>query len=81
MFKSLINVDKRPSDKEFTVVYAVISDSVGDELYLPFFSRVNINNAVKTLTGFGYNVELLKIKVSSNFAKTRIAPPGKQKKL
>ncbi len=60
--KNLIEVDSRPVENDFTIVFAIISDSEGDDLYLPFFSRVNINNAAKILVGFGYKVELLKIK-------------------
>lgn len=80
-FNELINVEKRPDDKEFTVVYAVISDSEGEDLYLPFFSRVNLNNTAKTLKGFGYNVEVLKIYVDDIYSKTKKSPPGKTKKL
>jgi len=79
-FNGLINVDKRPAEKEFTVVYSIISDSEGDDLYLPFFSRVNLNNTARTLKGFGYNVELLKIHVNDRYAKTRICAPDKKSK-
>lgn len=77
-FDALINVAARPKEKEFTVVYAVISDTPG-ELYLPFFSRVNLNNTRKVLEGFGFNVELLKIDVDETFAKTKICPTPKPK--
>ena len=80
-FNSLINVDKRPDEKEFTIVYAVISDSDGDDLYLPFFSRVNLNNTARILKGFGYNVEVLKIHYDDIYAKTKKGPPAKAKKL
>jgi len=79
-FNGLINVDKRPDEKEFTVVYSVISEAEGDDLYLPFFSRVNLNNTVKTLMGFGYNVELMKINVNDRYAKTKICAPKKSKR-
>jgi len=78
-FDGLIKVEQRPAEKEFTVVYAVISDSEGDDLYLPFFSRVNLNNTARTLKGFGYNVELLKIHVNDTYAKTKFCAPGKNK--
>jgi len=80
-FKSLVSVDKRPEENEFTIIYAVISDSVGDDLYLPFFSRVNLNNTYKTLKGFGYKVEVLKIKVDDIYSKTKKCPPAKPKQL
>jgi len=80
-FKNLISVDKRPEENEFTIIYAVISDSEGDDLYLPFFSRVNLNNTYKTLKGFGYKVEVLKIKVDDIYSKTKKCPPAKTKQL
>jgi uncharacterized protein (TIGR04141 family) len=79
-FRDLIKVDKRPDDKEFTIIFGIISDSDGSDIYLPFFSRVNLNNATKTLTGFGYKVELLKINVDPIYAKTKICPPSKRVK-
>ena len=80
-FCDLINVEKRPDEREFTVIYAVISDSPGDDLQLPFFSRVNLNNTAKTLKGFGYNVEILKIHVDDSYAKTKKCPPSKSKQV
>lgn len=79
-FKDLINVDTRPGDQEFTVTYAVISDSGEENLYLPFFSRVNLNNTTKVLSGFGFSVEVLKIPVDDAHSKTKICPPQKVKK-
>ena len=76
-FKRLINVSNRPADKEFTVTYAVISDSEEKDLYLPFFSRVNLNNTAKVLSGFGFSVEVLKIPVDDTYSKTKICPPQK----
>jgi len=79
-FDALIDISARPKEKEYTVVYAVISEAPG-ELHLPFFSRVNLNNTRKVLEGFGFNVELLKIDVDETFAKTKICPKSKQKGL
>lgn len=73
-FRDLIDVEARPRDKEFTVVFAVISDSPEQTLHLPFFSRVNLNNTRKVLSGFGFNVELLKIAVDPIYAKTKTCP-------
>lgn len=75
-FSNLIDVGSRPKEKEFTVVFAVISDSPGGTLHLPFFSRVNLNNTSKVLRGFGFNVEVLKIHVDQTYAKTKKVPPG-----
>ena len=65
LFSDLIQVEKKPAQDEFTIVYSVISDIEGDNLHLPFFSRVNLNNTSKILKGFGYKVELLKIAVDN----------------
>lgn len=79
-FNSLIKVDRRPNDKEYTIVYAIISEEEGDKLHLPFFSRVNLNNIYKTLKGYGYNVELLKIDVDKTYAVTTKIPAKKKRK-
>jgi len=76
--KELISIDKKPSQDEFAIVYAIISDVPGDYLHLPFFSRVNLNNTRKILVGYGYRVELLKISVSEAHSKTVIGPPNKR---
>lgn len=80
-FAELIDVPSRPADKEFTVIFAVISSDPGTKLNLPFFSRVNFNNTARVLRGFGYQVHLLKIDWDENYAKTVTGPPGKKKKL
>lgn len=76
-FSDLIDVGTGPKEKEFTVVFAVISDSPEKVLYLPFFSRVNLNNTWKVLRGFGFNVQLLKIAVDPVYAKTKKCPTKK----
>jgi uncharacterized protein (TIGR04141 family) len=78
-FADLVNVASRPGDKEYTIVYAVVSESP-KPLHLPFFSRVNLNNTAKILTGYGYKVELLKIDWD-DYAKAKKDPPEKKKKL
>ncbi len=77
-FVDLIEINKKPGQDEFTVVYAVISEEKERTLRLPFFSRVNLNNTAKVLRGFGYNVELLKIPVDDRYAKTTKLPPRKK---
>ncbi len=79
-FRLLISEADRPADKEFTITFAIISEDQSEELYLPFFSRVNINNTDRILRGFGYKVELLKIKVDPIFSKIKKCPPGKKTK-
>jgi len=76
-FDELITEEARPGEGEFTVVYAVISESKEEALTLPFFSRVNLNNTARVLRGLGYKVELLKIAVNEMYAKTKKLPPKK----
>lgn len=78
-FSELIEVERKPLQDEFTVVFAVISDASGDRPHLPFFSRVNLNNTVKVLKGFGFKVELLKIDVDESYSKTKLIPPSRQR--
>jgi len=79
-FKPLISEDNRPKDQEFTITFGVISEDQEEGLHLPFFSRVNINNTHRILRGYGFNVELLKIKVDPMFSKTKKIPPRKAPK-
>jgi uncharacterized protein (TIGR04141 family) len=52
--------EDRPAPADYTVVYAIISQSP-KPLRLPFFSRVTLRNAQRRLTTFGYKVCLAKI--------------------
>ncbi|MGH7336666.1 MAG: TIGR04141 family sporadically distributed protein, partial [Myxococcota bacterium] len=56
--------DGRPRADRYEVGYAIVSRSAGD-LVLPFFSKVNLRNAARTLVGLGYRVTLTKIEVES----------------
>jgi uncharacterized protein (TIGR04141 family) len=56
-FQSLIG---EPSPGEYEVVLAIVSASKKD-LTIPFFSRVNLNNAWLRLQDLGYKVSLAKI--------------------
>lgn len=75
--KGLIDVKLRPKEGEYTIVYGIISDSSGEKLRLPFFSRVNLNNVNRELIGMGFKVQLLKISVNKEYARTKIAPERK----
>lgn len=57
------NPNNPPGDNEYAIVFAVISDSEGDELVLPFFSRLNLRHTYRNLVGYGYKVYLAKIRV------------------
>jgi uncharacterized protein (TIGR04141 family) len=50
----------RPTASDYTIVFAIISRSA-KPLTLPFFSKVNLRNAHRTLTGLGFGVRLAKI--------------------
>jgi uncharacterized protein (TIGR04141 family) len=54
----------RPRVEGYEVGFAIVSRSAGD-LVLPFFSKVNLRNAARTLMGLGYRVTLTKIGVES----------------
>lgn len=60
----LSNVAEKPRAAEYKIVYAIISKSNSD-LDIPFFSKVNMRNAVQRLETFGYSVSLQKISTSS----------------
>lgn len=58
----IANVDAHPSDGSYHVVYAIISKAAGD-LEIPFFSKLNLRNAHRTLSAFGFRVSIAKIEV------------------
>ena len=51
---------KRPAYNEYQVVFAVVSDSEGADLTIPFFSRLNLRSAFRRLSGYGYRVAVAK---------------------
>lgn len=79
-FNALIHRDQAPTEHSLTISYAIISSEPGVDLTLPFFSRVNLNNTVKLLKGFGYKVDLLKINVNPVHAMKIVAAPKKRRK-
>lgn len=56
----IIDTHQRPQNEEYEVVFAIISKSARP-LTLPFFSRVNLRNAVQRLKALGYRVSITKI--------------------
>ena len=74
--KSIYSV--KPKEKQFRVVYAITSDKDGD-LQLPFFSRVTLKNAVKTLDSMGFRVAISKIDIDHSLTKTQKYRPVKKK--
>lgn len=66
----LIDTKAVPPVDEYRVVFAVISGS-RKELWLPFFSRLNLINAQQRLQNWGYRVALSKIGVDEIVAKRK----------
>jgi uncharacterized protein (TIGR04141 family) len=56
----IINPNDKPKANDYEVIFAVISKS-NNQLELPFFSKVNLKNAKRTLETFGFEVSLNKI--------------------
>lgn len=56
----LKSTSARPNANEYEIIFAIISTSESD-LDLPFFSKVTLKNAVRSLLAYGYKVSVLKI--------------------
>lgn len=66
----LIKPEDRPDPKNYRVVYAIATNkTLPDEL--PFFSKVTLKNAVKSLCALDYNVALSKIDIDQNLYKKK----------
>ena len=63
---------RQPSPREYQIVFAVVSNQAGDDLSLPFFSRLNLRVAVRRLQTYGYRVSIGKIPVQQSFAVRKI---------
>lgn len=55
-----LNLSCPPKSSDYNVVFAIISKS-GKELDIPFFSKISLKNAKRTLETFGYSVSLVKV--------------------
>ncbi len=64
----IVNVADRPRSDDYQVVFAIVSDVPG-ELDIPFFSKLNLKNSARNLSGLGYKVAKLKIEVDVGRAK------------
>lgn len=60
-----------PQPDEYRVVFAVVSKELGEDLTLPFFSRLNLRAAATRLRGFGYRIALKKIGVNHELSVTK----------
>jgi uncharacterized protein (TIGR04141 family) len=73
------NPQERPRSEHYQVVFAIISDFPGD-LSLPFFSKLNLKNTARNLSGLGYRVAKSKIDVADDRSKlTKYRERRKQK--
>ena len=70
----------RPEPKKYKIVYAIATEkNIPDEL--PFFSKVTLKNALKTLRALDYKIELAKIDVDPTlFIKKKYKPSLKGSK-
>jgi uncharacterized protein (TIGR04141 family) len=75
--KELVNARGRPAQDAYRVVFAVVSQQSGNDLSLPFFSRVHARNARRRLEGLGYRVALAKIAMETSVARRRVIPEGR----
>lgn len=68
---------RQPSPREYRVVFAVVSNQLGEDLSLPFFSRLNLRAAARRLQAYGYRVSIAKIPVQREFAIAKVYDPQK----
>ncbi len=66
----------RPNPNAYKVVYAIATKK-NIPLELPFFSKVTLKNALKTLRALNYNIALAKIDVDPVWLKTKKCKPKK----
>lgn len=72
----LLDPKTRPNPSDYTVVYAIATTkNIPNEL--PFFSKVTLKNALKTLRALNYKVELSRINVSPELLVKKKIKPNK----
>ncbi len=67
---SIGDAKERPNSGDYQVVFAIVSDVPG-ELDIPFFSKLNLKNSARNLSGLGYRVAKSKIEVDATKAKLK----------
>jgi uncharacterized protein (TIGR04141 family) len=73
-------VDARPDPSSYKIVYAIATNKkIPKEL--PFFSKVTLKNALKTLKTLNYSVSISAIKVDPALELKKKGKPEKEKKL
>ena len=66
---------QRPKSNEYSVIFAVISESDEPALSIPFFSKISLRHVVSRLEAIGYRVALAKISVEEMKKKTKKYAP------
>jgi uncharacterized protein (TIGR04141 family) len=72
----LIDPKLRPDPSKYKLVYAIATKK-DIPVELPFFSKVTLKNALKTLRALNYNISLAKIEIDPTWLKTKKCKPKK----
>ena len=72
----LIDPKLRPDPSKYKLVYAIATKK-DLPVELPFFSKVTLKNALKTLRALNYNISLAKIEIDPTWLKTKKCKPKK----
>jgi uncharacterized protein (TIGR04141 family) len=76
----LLNTESRPDPSKYRIVYAIATNrNIPNEL--PFFSKVTLKNALRTLKTLNYSVSLSAIPVDPALEVKKKGKPEKEKKL
>jgi len=70
---------QKPNSNEYSVVFAIISESNEGILSIPFFSKISLRNVINRLQAIGFVVKLAKIGVDEIRKKTKEYAPQKRK--
>lgn len=65
------DVDNRPKQGEYSVIFAIISESDEDSLSIPFFSKISLKHVLTRLQAIGFKVGITKIIVNERKKKTK----------
>lgn len=59
--KGIKPLPAKPLASDYDVVFAIVDGDTKAPLTIPFFSKVNLQNCAKTISGYGYGVRLMRI--------------------
>ena len=65
------DVDNRPKQGKYSVIFAIISESDEDSLSIPFFSKISLKHVLMRLQLIGFKVAIAKIKVNDLKKRTK----------